>query len=84
MGVTERMEESLCLLFLTLGMKESEMPQHRLKVPRPITVSEEGEGRRVAVRVVLGLLNMCLRFERDGFEAHRVGALVRGDGIEVD
>ncbi|CAM9234999.1 unnamed protein product [Ectocarpus sp. 6 AP-2014] len=37
-GVTERMEESLCLLFLTLGKKESEMPQHRLKIPRPITV----------------------------------------------
>ncbi|CAN0324048.1 unnamed protein product [Pylaiella littoralis] len=37
-GVTERMEESACLLFLTLGKKEREVPQHRFKTPRPISV----------------------------------------------
>ncbi|CAM9805761.1 unnamed protein product [Ectocarpus fasciculatus] len=47
-GVTERMEESLCLLFLTLGMKESEMPQYRLKVPRPITVWHEKAKEKAA------------------------------------
>ncbi|CAN0348617.1 unnamed protein product [Pylaiella littoralis] len=37
-GVTERMEESLCLLFLTLGQKEKEISHERFKTPRPISV----------------------------------------------
>ncbi|CAM9756207.1 unnamed protein product [Scytosiphon promiscuus] len=37
-GVTERMEEAACLLFLTLGKKERELPQYRLKIPRPVSV----------------------------------------------
>lgn len=76
-GVTERMEESICLLFLTLGKKESEMPQHRLKSPRPITVSERREEKGYNAYIVwgelpraCGLIGVVLK--------HRVGALVRG------
>lgn len=39
-GVTERMEEAACLLFLTLGKKEREMEQYRLKIPRPVSVRQ--------------------------------------------
>eukprot|EP00752_Nemacystus_decipiens_P006534 g5885.t1 len=47
-GVTERMEESACLLFYTLGKQESEMPQYRLKEPRPISVWHQKAKEKVA------------------------------------
>ncbi|CAM9633969.1 unnamed protein product, partial [Laminaria digitata] len=38
-GVTERSQEAVCLLFFTLGKEEAKMGKYRLKEPRPITVS---------------------------------------------
>ncbi|CAM9438361.1 unnamed protein product [Choristocarpus tenellus] len=37
-GVTERMEESVCLLFLQLRKGVQTLPKSRFKIPRPISV----------------------------------------------
>ncbi|CAM9920301.1 unnamed protein product [Choristocarpus tenellus] len=49
-GVTERMEESTCLLFLQLKKGVHDLPNARLKTPRPISVwSDEAKDKLSAL-----------------------------------